>query len=68
MKTWTMDDATLVLTVLGLSLFGVAMIYSAGVLNEPSTVTENIWQKQLGWLIVGRVGLLRGVPDPPPLV
>jgi rod shape determining protein RodA len=51
MKAWT-GDAPLVLTVLGLSVFGVAMIYSAGVLNEPSTVTENIWQKQLGWLVL----------------
>jgi len=43
----------LVLSVLGLSLFGVAMIYSAGVLNEPSTITQDIWQRQLAWLILG---------------
>ncbi len=45
-------DPPLVLTVLGLSLFGVAMIYSAGVLNEPSPVTQDIWQKQLAWLVL----------------
>ncbi len=43
----------LVLTVLLLSLFGVAMVYSAGVLNVPSPVTENIWQRQLVWLLLG---------------
>jgi len=48
-------DAPLVLTVFGLSLFGVAMIYSAGVLNEPSTVTQDIWQRQLAWLVLGLV-------------
>lgn len=54
LKTWAVD-APLVLTVFGLSLFGVAMIYSAGVLNEPSTVTQDIWQRQLAWLVVGLV-------------
>jgi rod shape determining protein RodA len=44
-----------VLTVLGVSLFGVAMIYSAGVLNEPSTVTQDIWQRQLAWLVLALV-------------
>jgi len=29
------------------------MIYSAGVLNVPSPVTENIWQQQLIWLFLG---------------
>jgi len=29
------------------------MIYSAGVLNVPSSVTENIWQRQLFWLFLG---------------
>lgn len=42
----------LVFTVLLLSVFGVAMIYSAGVLNVPSPVTENIWQRQLQFLVL----------------
>ena len=46
---------TLVFTVLLLSIFGVAMIYSAGVLNVPSPVTQNIWQRQLVWLVLGVV-------------
>jgi len=41
---------SLVFAVLLLSLFGVAMIYSAGVLNEPSPVTQDIWERQLLWL------------------
>ena len=45
----------LVFTVLLLSIFGVAMIYSAGVLNVPSPVTENIWQRQLLWFLLGIV-------------
>jgi rod shape determining protein RodA len=31
------------------------MIYSAGVLNVPSPVTENIWQRQLIWLVLALV-------------
>jgi rod shape determining protein RodA len=45
-------DPLLVLAVLCLSLFGVAMIYSAGVLNVPSPVTQDIWQRQLLWLFL----------------
>jgi rod shape determining protein RodA len=37
---------------MALSLFGVAMIYSAGVLNVPSPVTEGAWQRQLVWLVL----------------
>lgn len=35
-----------VIPVLLLSLFGVAMIYSAGVLNIPSPVTQGLWIRQ----------------------
>jgi rod shape determining protein RodA len=45
-------DPPLVAAVLGLSLLGVAMIYSAGVLNVPSPVTQDVWQRQLLWLIL----------------
>jgi rod shape determining protein RodA len=43
-------DPLLTGTALALSLFGVAMIYSAGVLNVPSAVTEGAWRRQLLWL------------------
>lgn len=43
--------------VLALSLFGVAMIYSAGVKNIPSPVTEGIWVRQ-GIVLLGSVLVL----------
>ncbi len=52
---WWAGDPGLVLAVLVLSLFGVAMIYSAGVLNIPSPVTEGIWKRQLLWLVLSLV-------------
>lgn len=55
LRAWA-GDPPLVLGVLALSLFGVAMIYSAGVLNDPSPVTQNIWIRQAAWL-----GLALGV-------
>lgn len=53
-RAWLLDPP-LVLTVLGLSLFGVAMIYSAGVLNVPSPVTQRIWIRQAVWLVLAVV-------------
>ncbi len=43
--------------VLLLSLFGVAMIYSAGVLNIPSPVTQGLWIRQ-GVVLGGSIGVL----------
>jgi rod shape determining protein RodA len=48
-RAWARDPL-FVLTILGLSLFGVAMIYSAGVLNVPSPVTQHVWKRQLLFL------------------
>lgn len=45
-------DASLVGAVIGLSVFGVAMIYSAGQLEVPSAVTAGIWKRQLLWLML----------------
>jgi rod shape determining protein RodA len=47
------DPVILALT-LALALFGVAMIYSAGELDIPSSVT-GIWQKQALWLAISLV-------------
>jgi len=55
----------LVLTVLLLSVFGVGMIFSAGALNVPSSVTENIWQRQLVWFFLG-MGAFTAVSQIPP--
>lgn len=53
------------LVALGLSLFGVAMIYSAGVLNVPSPVVSVAWQRQLVWLLIALVAFLASVRVPP---
>ncbi len=45
-------------TVLVLSLFGVAMIYSAGVLEVSSPVTQGLWLRQGAILVASVVGLL----------
>ncbi len=42
-------DPGLVLAGMGLSIFGVAMIYSAGVVNVPNSVVGGAWQRQLVW-------------------
>jgi len=59
-----MGDPPLFLGTLALSLFGVAMIYSAGVLNEPSPLTQNIWIRQAVWLALALIafGALSRVP------
>jgi rod shape determining protein RodA len=50
-----MVDVPLVVGVIGLSLFGVAMIYSAGVLHIPNPVTEGAWIRQGVWLAIALV-------------
>ena len=50
-KHWVGDPA-LFLSVLLMTAFGVAMIYSAGVLNIPSPVTENAWIRQIQWAAI----------------
>jgi len=49
LRGWAVDPP-LVLGVLAISVFGVGMIFSAGVLNDPSPVTHNIWIRQGVWL------------------
>lgn len=53
-KRWA-GDPGLVLALLGLSVFGIAMIYSAGVLNIPSPVTRGAWIRQSVWLVLALV-------------
>jgi rod shape determining protein RodA len=62
-ERWAVDPA-LVLAVFGLSLFGIAMIYSAGVVFIPDTVTENAWLRQALWffLALAAFSLLARVP------
>ena len=50
-------DPALFLTVFVLSLFGIAMIYSAGQLEVPNPVTERAWRMQAIWLAISLVVL-----------
>jgi rod shape determining protein RodA len=55
LRRWA-GDLPLVGLCLGLSILGIAMIYSAGVLNVPSPVVEGAWRRQLMWFGVALVG------------
>ena len=52
------SEAGFTATILVLSLLGVAMIFSAGVLEVPSQITEGLWLRQGVFLGAGIVGLL----------
>jgi rod shape determining protein RodA len=52
MRQWhtiRFGDPVLLALVLALSIFGIAMVYSAGVLDVPSTLVAGIWRLQLLW-------------------
>lgn len=51
-------DPILVVLVIALSLFGVAMVYSAGQLDVPNRLVSGIWKMQLTWLVVSLVALV----------
>ena len=53
-----LSQLSFVATVLVLSVFGVGMIYSAGVLEIPSSVTQGLWLRQSVFLTAGIVGML----------
>jgi rod shape determining protein RodA len=62
-ERWSIDPP-LVLAVLTLTIFGVAMIYSAGVVNVPNPVTQDAWVRQSVWFVLALVAfsLLSRVP------
>ncbi len=49
---WSVDPQLVVATG-GLTLFGIAMIYSAGEVHIPNPVTEEAWLRQLLWFGLG---------------
>ncbi|HEY8484808.1 MAG TPA: rod shape-determining protein RodA [Longimicrobiales bacterium] len=53
-----LGDPLLATVVLGLSLFGVAMVYSAGQLDVPKPGVAGVWKMQLLWLGLSIVGML----------
>ena len=48
-------DYPLVMTALLLSMFGVAMVYSAGQTDTPTAVAR-VYKSQMVWLLIGMVG------------
>lgn len=56
-RRW-LGDPILAGLALVLSLFGIAMVYSAGVLNIPSPVTSIAWRRQVLWLVVAIAGFV----------
>jgi rod shape determining protein RodA len=64
LRRWVGDPILVGLALL-LTLFGVAMIYSAGVLNVPSPVVERAWLRQLQWLVVALVAFAVTIRIPP---
>lgn len=44
-----LGDPVLFFLVVALSIFGIAMIYSAGVIDVPGTRVEGTWRQQLLW-------------------
>lgn len=55
-RSW-FGDPVLALTVFGLTLFGVAMIYSAGRVDVPDAALVRAWKMQLLWLALSLVAL-----------
>ncbi len=53
-RHWAIDPQ-LVGVVFVLALFGIGMIYSAGVLNDPSPVTTGAWKRQFLWFAIALV-------------
>ena len=54
-RRWA-GDSQLAIGLILLTLFGVAMIYSAGELNDPSPVVEGAWLRQLVWFVIAIAG------------
>jgi rod shape determining protein RodA len=52
-----LGDPLLVLSVIAMSIFGAAMIYSAGHLDVPDAAAANAWRAQLMWIGISLVVL-----------
>jgi rod shape determining protein RodA len=52
-RTLPLGDPILFLLVIALSAFGVAMVYSAGVMDVPFTLVAGLWRMQLLWFVLG---------------
>ncbi len=54
---WLLEPS-LVLAVFALTCFGVAMIYSAGVVHIPNDVTQNAWIRQGTWFVLAVIAFI----------
>ncbi len=63
LRIWSVDP-WFVPGVAVLSIFGIAMIYSAGEVHVPNPVTQNAWVRQAVWfaLAIGAFSVLSRVP------
>ena len=52
MRERAVADWALVFTALVLSLFGIAMVYSAGVTDVTNPVVAGAWKRQLAWFLL----------------
>ncbi len=52
-----LGDPLLFFLVIALSIFGIAMIYSAGVLDVPSTIVAGLWRQQLLWFVLAMIAI-----------
>ena len=52
-----LGDPFLFALVVGLSLFGIAMVFSAGVLDVPNSIVRGLWRTQLLWFCLGMIAL-----------
>src|SRR5688500_18280714 len=52
-----LGDPFLFALVVGLSVFGIAMVFSAGVLDVPSSVVRGLWANQTLWFAMGMIAI-----------
>ncbi|MBA4158893.1 MAG: FtsW/RodA/SpoVE family cell cycle protein, partial [Gemmatimonadetes bacterium] len=56
-RTLPLGDPVLFVLVLALSAFGIAMVYSAGMLDVPFTLVAGLWRLQLLWFVLGLLAI-----------
>jgi rod shape determining protein RodA len=52
-----LGDPLLFALITGLAIFGIAMVYSAGVLDVPSTIVAGLWRQQTLWFVLAMLAI-----------
>jgi rod shape determining protein RodA len=60
-----LGDPVLFWLVVALSIFGIAMVYSAGVLDVEYTIVAGLWRSQLLWFALGMIAIPIAMRVPP---